>query len=136
MTERKNSSIGTRGANCRGLSQALAGKIGELCSLNLKTARLKCYAIARKMLQGSFSEPVATNVERMLWMLDAAPNLGSISSAPPLSLSKFPGECSYTFSVGGTSTNWPRLVFRPLRAADTLEEVEGICVLEVQGERQ
>lgn len=104
--------------------------------IKFENSTTKMLCNSRKMLQGSFSEPVATNVERMLWMLDAAPNLGGISSAPPLSLSKFPSECSYTFSVGGTSTNWPRLVFRPLRAADTLEEVEGICVLEVQGERQ
>ena len=94
-----------------------------------RTTKMLCNS--RDLLRGSFGELAATNLQRLLWMLDVAPNLGVLTNAPPISLSKFPDEVSCKFSVGGRIKDWPRLVFRLAKEIESLEKVESIIVLEV-----
>lgn len=101
--------------------------------IEFENSATKMLCNSRDLLRNSYGEPAATNVQRMLWMLDAAKNLGSVTSAPPLSLSNYPDDFSEMFSVGGKSRNWPRVVFRPLSLDGSLQEVEGIRVIEIQG---
>ena len=82
-----------------------------------------------------FGERAAANVQRMLFMLDAAPNLRDISDAPPMSLRYREEEGVHYYSIGGEQKCWPKVSFRPDSSAKPLDQVVGVEIFRVNGEK-
>lgn len=82
-----------------------------------------------------FGERAAANVQRMLFMLDAAPNLRDISDAPPMSLRYREEKGVHFYSIGGEQKCWPKVYFRPYFGAKPLDQIVCVEIFRINGEK-
>lgn len=103
--------------------------------IKFQDSKTKMLCNSQNQLCRIFGERAAANLQRMLFMLDAAPNLRDISDAPPMSLSNREEEGAQFYSIGGDQKCWPKVYFRPDSSAKPLDQVVGVEIFRVNGEK-
>ena len=95
--------------------------------------RLRALCNSAKRLQETFGDRLALHVQRILWSLDAAPNLADVSASPPVSRRRVDKGSPSTFAVGPNGPG--RIYFRADMEPEpqTLSEIERIKIYDIEG---
>jgi len=95
--------------------------------------RLRTLCNSGKRLRETFGEKLALHVQRILWSLDAAPNLAELSASPPISRRRIERGSRPAFAVGPDGPG--QILFKSDIGAEpqTLSEIDCIKIYDIEG---
>ena len=101
--------------------------------IGFASAKMRALCNDGRAMRRALGEGFARNIQRMLFMIDAAPTMADLPTAAPVSRARVDEDDPPRFSIGERDAGQILVQAYPPAAHVELDEIDSVCIMAVGG---